>query len=91
MSYRADKLVIETRTHRPTVTADDKTRRPKLASSKNPKAHTKNQNVSVLRHTSQDTQTNSAIKPAESKCFIYICWRHFSFAKDKENNIILYT
>ena len=41
MSYRADKLVIDThththtRTHRPTDAGDDNTRRPKLASGKN--------------------------------------------------------
>ena len=40
MSYRADKLVIDThtRTHRPTDADDDNTRRPKLASGKNSKA-----------------------------------------------------
>ena len=31
MSYRADKLVIDTHTHRPTDAGDDNTRRPKLA------------------------------------------------------------
>ena len=42
MSYRADKLVIDThththtRTHRPTDAGDDNTRRPKLASGKKP-------------------------------------------------------
>ena len=37
MSYRADKLVIDTHTltHRPIDAADDNTRRPKLASGKN--------------------------------------------------------
>ena len=35
MSYRADKLVIDTHTHRPTGAGDDNTRRPKLASGKN--------------------------------------------------------
>ena len=34
MSYRTDKLVIDTRTHRPTDAAVDNTRRPKLASGK---------------------------------------------------------
>ena len=34
MSYRADKLVIDTHTHRPTDAGDDNTRRPKLASGK---------------------------------------------------------
>ena len=43
MSYRADKLVIDThththtRTHRPTDAGDDNTRRPKLASGNNAK------------------------------------------------------
>ena len=32
MSYGADKLVIDTHTHRPTDTGNDNTRRPKLAS-----------------------------------------------------------
>ena len=35
MSYRVDKLVIDTHTHRPTDAGDDNTRRPKLASGKN--------------------------------------------------------
>ena len=39
MSYRPDKLVIDTHTHththRPTDAGDDNTRRPKLASGKN--------------------------------------------------------
>ena len=35
MSYCADKLVIDTHTHRPTDAADDNTGRPKLASGKN--------------------------------------------------------
>ena len=35
MSFRADKLVIDTRIHRPTDAGDDNTRRPKLASGKN--------------------------------------------------------
>ena len=39
MSYRADKLVIDTHTltHKPTDAADDNTRRSKLASGKNGK------------------------------------------------------
>ena len=38
MSYRADKQVIDTHTHTLTYTdrGDDNTRRPKLASGKNP-------------------------------------------------------
>ena len=35
MSYRADKLMIDTQTHKITDAADDNTRRPKLASGKN--------------------------------------------------------
>ena len=35
MSYRADKQVIDTRTHWHKDAADDNTRRPKLASGKN--------------------------------------------------------
>ena len=35
MSYRADKLVIDTQTHRPTDAGDENTRRPKLAPGKN--------------------------------------------------------
>ena len=35
MSYRADKLVIDTHTHEHTDSGDDNTRRPKLASGKN--------------------------------------------------------
>ena len=47
MSYRPDKLVIDTHTHthRPTDAGDDNTRRPKLASGKNDIVKAKNAEI----------------------------------------------
>ena len=47
MSYRADKQVIDTHTDRYTGRGDDNTRRPKLASGKNPIRHKMIQNMSI--------------------------------------------
>ena len=46
MSYWADKLVIDTHTHRPTDAGDDNTRWPKLASGK--KQWNLNQNTIIF-------------------------------------------